>query len=108
MNQICYFPHQKQLSFFKSYSQDDCLLECRIKKIATRCLCAPWFIPRVEEGNNTLSNLPECGDEGNKCFEAISNAYDEDLIDREECDCKNDCEMVHIFSTLQVYIMINL
>ena len=102
LNQICYFPHQKELSFFKSYSQDNCLLECRIKKIATRCKCAPWFIPRVDNRNTSLSDLPECGDEGDKCFKEISTAYDEDLTDRTTCDCKNDCEMVHFFSTLQV------
>ena len=27
--------------------------------------------------------------------------YGDDLIDRKECDCLNDCEMVHFFSTMQ-------
>ena len=40
--------------------------------------------------------------EGNTCFEEKIKAYNEDLIDRTNCDCKNDCEMVHTFSTLQV------
>ena len=51
---------------------------------------------------NSISNLPVCTSNGNKCFEENSKSYNEDLIDREECDCKNDCEMVHTFSTLQV------
>ena len=37
-----------------------------------------------------------------ECFEKKSKTYKDELVDREECDCKNDCEMVHIFSTLQV------
>ena len=49
-----------------------------------------------------MSDLPVCDSEGSKCFEDKSKAYNEDLIDRSECDCKNDCEMVHTFSTLQV------
>ena len=27
--------------------------------------------------------------------------YTDDLSDRKECDCLNDCEMVHFFSTMQ-------
>jgi hypothetical protein len=27
--------------------------------------------------------------------------FQDDLIDRKECDCLNDCEMVHFFATLQ-------
>ena len=49
-----------------------------------------------------MNDLPVCDSEGSKCFEDKSKAYNEDLIDRSECDCKNDCEMVHTFSTLQV------
>ena len=71
-----------------------------------RCGCAPWFIPRRKNSQNVaediLNDLPVCDSEGSKCFEDKSKAYNEDLIDRSECDCKNDCEMVHTFSTLQV------
>ena len=28
-NQVCYFPHDRNLSYFASYTQDNCLLECR-------------------------------------------------------------------------------
>ena len=84
-------------------------MECRVKKISTRCGCAPWFIPRDKSNKdieyNSINNLPVCTLEGTKCFEEISKNYNEDLIDRSECDCKNDCEMVHTFSTLQVSIL---
>ena len=105
---ICYFPYQKNLTYFDTYSQDNCLLECRVKKISKRCGCAPWFIPRNKENvvkigaGDSISNLPICTSIGNKCFQESSKSYNEDLIDRGECDCKNDCEMVHTFSTLQV------
>ena len=51
---------------------------------------------------DSIDNLPECTSQGSECFKDISKSYNEDLTDRTECDCKNDCEMVHTFSTLQV------
>ena len=102
-NLICYFPTQKKLTYFQSYSQDNCLLECRVKKITKRCGCAPWFIPRRKfQGQTSEVDLPICEAEGDKCFENKSKAYNEDINDRISCDCKNDCEMVHSFSSLQV------
>ena len=81
-------------------------MECKVKKISKRCGCAPWFIPRNKDLQNVtediLNDLPVCNLEGSKCFEEKSKNYNEDLIDRSECECKNDCEMVHTFSTLQV------
>ena len=107
-NNICYFPYQKNLTYFDSYSQDNCLLECRVKKISIRCGCAPWFIPRntgkkIKIGaDDSINNLPVCTSKENECFKEIFKSYNDDLTDRTECDCKNDCEMVHTFSTLQV------
>ena len=83
-------------------------MECRVKKISKRCGCAPWFIPRDKNkamkmnADYSIDSLPVCQSQGIKCFEEQSKSYNEDLIDRTECDCKNDCEMVHTFSTLQV------
>ena len=112
-NQICYFPDQKNLTYFKTYSQNNCLLECRVKKISLQCGCAPWFIPRNKATNSnsetneerSINNIPTCTREGIDCFEAKSKVYKEDLKDREECDCRNDCEMVHIFSSLKVNML---
>ena len=36
------------------------MLECRIKKIATRCKCVPWFIPRVENRNTSQLSTDSC------------------------------------------------
>ena len=86
-------------------------MECRIKKISKRCGCAPWFIPRSEnttkhdghdDEKDDIKNLPVCNTEGSKCIQNKLKTYNEDLEDRAICDCKNECEMVHTFSTLQV------
>ena len=55
---VCYFPQDRNLSFFKHYSQDNCLLECRLKKISTRCGCAPWYLIN--------RNAAVCGQRGNQ------------------------------------------
>lgn len=102
------------MTYFNTYSQDNCLLECRVKKIAKQCGCSPWFVPIDRSGLNQmdveddpLAQLPVCEAKGNECFAEKTKKYNDDLIDRTECDCKNDCEMVHIFSTLQVKLKLN-
>lgn len=92
-NKACYFPNDKKLAFFKLYSQDNCLLECRLKKITKMCDCTPWYLEQ--------KGLDICTLKGNQCFEQALASYEDDLTDRQECDCLNDCEMVHFFSTLQ-------
>ena len=104
------------MTYFETYSQDNCLLECRVKKISKRCKCVPWFVPRKnrktreateeEATDHFINDLDVCTEEGSKCFEEESKEYHEDFMDRAECDCKNDCEMVHTFSTLQVNLFL--
>eukprot|EP00094_Tigriopus_californicus_P011134 TCALIF_10745-PA protein Name:"Similar to ppk28 Pickpocket protein 28 (Drosophila melanogaster)" AED:0.17 eAED:0.17 QI:0/0/0/0.66/1/1/3/0/792 len=91
-NKICHFPEDFNLSYFSHYSQDNCLLECRIKKLSLKCECSPWYIKQ--------SDLPICGTTGNRCFEKSLKEYSEDLKDRKECGCLNDCEGVHLFATM--------
>ena len=92
-NKVCYFSTDKKLSFFKHYSQDNCLLECRLKKITKICQCTPWYLKQ--------ENYQICTHFGNICLEKQLSGYSDDLKDRTECDCLNDCEMVHFFSTMQ-------
>ena len=92
-NKVCYFSTDKKLSFFKHYSQDNCLLECRLKKITKICGCTPWYLKQ--------ENYQICTHFGNICLEKQLSGYSDDLKDRTECDCLNDCEMVHFFSTMQ-------
>ena len=60
-NGACYFPEDKNLTYFKYYSQDNCLLECRIKKVARKCGCSPWYLKHEED-------LEVCTQEGNRCM----------------------------------------
>ena len=60
-NKACFFPKDKDLSFFKHYSQDNCLLECKLKKITKHCNCTPWYLKQKE--------LEICTFKGNQCLE---------------------------------------
>jgi Amiloride-sensitive sodium channel. len=39
----CLFPDELRLSVFKTYTQQNCLLECRLRNIASYCGCYPYF-----------------------------------------------------------------
>ncbi|CAB4060065.1 unnamed protein product [Lepeophtheirus salmonis] len=67
--------------------------ECKLKKISNQCNCSPWFI------NQT--GLSICNEQGMSCFNDKASNYQDDLKDRTECDCKNDCEMVHFFYSMR-------
>ncbi|CAB4064106.1 ASICN [Lepeophtheirus salmonis] len=90
-NEFCYFPDGKKLSHFRVYAQENCLIECKIRRVVMECDCSPWFYSN--------STLPLCDSRGMRCFEDGVSGYKDDIPDRSLCDCKNDCEMVHsIFS----------
>ena len=47
--QACYFPTDKNLTTYTNhYSQDNCVLECKLKKIIKRCGCSPWYQDQVD------------------------------------------------------------
>jgi hypothetical protein len=77
--------------FEKHYSQDNCLLECRLTKIVERCGCAPWFLKQVD--------YKVCNIDGNECFKRQLDSYSEDLTDRADCDCRGDCGGIHFFAS---------
>lgn len=39
----CYFQNEKNLRFFKIYTQKNCILECRSSNILARCGCVPFY-----------------------------------------------------------------
>ena len=90
-NKACHFPDDRNLTLFSQYSQDNCLLECKIRKLSALCGCTPWYIRQP--------GLVICDPGGNRCLAEQLRSYRDDLSDRGECGCLNDCEMVHFFAT---------
>ena len=94
-NNVCYFPDDKNLTYFGSYSKDNCLMECHIQQISKMCGCIPWFIPR-----NSEYDLPNCRKVGLDCFtEGIEKSWVKD--DFNCSHCIDDCKMNHWYTELQ-------
>lgn len=56
----CYFKAERKLEFFKSYSQSNCLLECRSKRMYKKCGCVPWNWPKRDYWTFCDLNQAEC------------------------------------------------
>ena len=60
-NLKCYISDYKNLTYFREYSQDSCLLECKMKKIAKLCQCLPWYMVAARPNQTiegTTTNTP--------------------------------------------------
>ncbi|XP_065356478.1 pickpocket protein 11 [Calliphora vicina] len=89
----CYLPNERNLFNFGSYSQVNCLAECRSSIIYKRCGCAMPNWPKME-------NWTVCGLEQSKCYMKYksllvselkysqSNRFDEQFM----CDCYPLCD----------------
>ncbi|XP_059083938.1 uncharacterized protein LOC131881175 [Tigriopus californicus] len=84
----CQFQDESSDSLlFKSYSQTNCQLECRLKLAVEQCDCLPWNYPHmVLDGQ--LTKL--CDYRGNYCVEKILQRS----ITRQECPCYPPCETI--------------
>ena len=79
---MCYSAKDKNLTTFTNhYSQDNCVLECKTRKIMKICKCYPWYMGHQK-------GLKICDNFGNKCIKDEFEAYGDDLLDREDCDCR--------------------
>ena len=79
----CYYPNEKALDVFRTYSEANCILECAWRIAKDECGCAPWFL---------LQHLPKttrmCEAIGNRCFRnLVENRYNR----RHYVNCKNEC-----------------
>ena len=97
--ELCHFPEDRNLTYFGHYSNDDCLMECRIKKISMICRCLPWFIPRTSE-----NDLQLCEKNGHDCFkkelEKLSDISN--MNSATECtNCMSDCIDDHWITKLE-------
>ena len=36
------------MTLFKTYSEENCLLECRAKQLYSKCNCLPYYYPRLD------------------------------------------------------------
>ncbi|CAH1116195.1 unnamed protein product [Phaedon cochleariae] len=91
----CYFQSERSLEFFKIYSQEHCMMECRGKYVLKICGCVDFFMPRRPDTPICLLQDIECLEEATSKF-SIYNEYSE-VIDNGNinnvvnCDCRPTC-----------------
>ncbi|XP_045477140.1 pickpocket protein 28-like [Harmonia axyridis] len=57
----CYFPEERQLLYYKSYTQESCNIECMSNYTYRRCGCVAYHMPHRE-------NMDICGSGNIKCM----------------------------------------
>jgi amiloride-sensitive sodium channel len=91
----CYFQHEKQLKFFKSYTKAHCDLECMTNYTLKLCGCVRFSMPRDK-------STPVCDLSKTECYiAAIENWPDinsaPDGGDDKMCGCLASCNEIKYF-----------
>lgn len=69
----CFFDHERELKYFKYYSQSSCNIECWTNYTINECGCVAFHMPR---DNNTKDCTPRQG----SCIEEARIGYTEDIL----------------------------
>ncbi|KAH8325081.1 hypothetical protein KR074_008479, partial [Drosophila pseudoananassae] len=62
----CFFNHERELRFFRTYSQNNCQTECLANFTVSRCGCAKFWMPKPED-------TPVCGLNDIECYTAAQD-----------------------------------
>ena len=84
----CFYPHEKRLEHFESYSEANCILEQAWNIAEEFCSCVPWFLL------DTFSASAMCEANGNRCFREIINMRYNRKVNDFKSICLADCEKV--------------
>jgi hypothetical protein len=87
----CYFSDEvKHLQLNNGYTQNNCLLKCKLDLVTKICDCLPWFVEY--EGNE----FKICGLFGNKCYEQLMLRVNKFVDTRDPkhppCGCFPNCQ----------------
>uniref|UniRef100_A0A1B0GH45 Uncharacterized protein n=2 Tax=Lutzomyia longipalpis TaxID=7200 RepID=A0A1B0GH45_LUTLO len=64
----CVFANEWNLSYFRTYTQKNCEMECESKTIAEQCGCIMYYMPKTE------ADIEICSLKDVECYENIKNA----------------------------------
>ncbi|XP_044759462.1 pickpocket protein 28-like isoform X2 [Coccinella septempunctata] len=94
---FCYFENERQLKYFKFYSQSNCNFECYINYTITQCDCVNFYMPRDNE--TRVCRLSE-----RFCLQDARKSYNEDILkerlDRFRSDDKTMCKCLPLCADL--------
>ncbi|KAF5291401.1 hypothetical protein FQR65_LT01711 [Abscondita terminalis] len=89
----CYFPSERQLQFYKVYTQQNCEVECLANYTLNRCGCVSYHMPH--ERSTKL-----CGPSKTMCVhyasvslltDEVEKNFDTTKAGHQECDCLPAC-----------------
>lgn len=102
----CYFKSERELVFFKSYSQSNCELECLANYILRECGCVHFSMPSMVKVFICILKikpfiLPFSGENNTKictmydmvCVTFAETIFGQDLV-VQQCDCMADCTSI--------------
>jgi amiloride-sensitive sodium channel len=82
----CYFDGEKVLKYFKSYTENNCKLECMASYIIEQCKCVPYYMPR---DNNTEI----CRSKDLECVSDAEMNFETDEV-QDKCKCYPPCNRI--------------
>ncbi|KAJ9579992.1 hypothetical protein L9F63_004375, partial [Diploptera punctata] len=66
----CLFPDEANLKYFRTYTEENCLMECRLDYIEKICGCHPYFFSNITLAELRI-NRPPLGTQGFEMMRAI-------------------------------------
>ncbi len=88
---LCYFTDEASQLWLteRGYTQNNCILKCKLEKVLKKCKCLPWF-------STFRKDVPTCDLFGHKCYEQKMLQINDDLDFTDEnnppCGCFPNCE----------------
>ncbi|KAE8744812.1 hypothetical protein FOCC_FOCC008536 [Frankliniella occidentalis] len=91
----CYLPTERQLRYFKVYTQKNCELECSANYTMNMCNCTAFYMPRS-------SGIPICGPGSSNCVKEASESLvlreieqelgrQKGIVSEDDCHCMPAC-----------------
>ncbi len=88
---LCYFSDEANHLWLteRGYTQNNCILKCKLEKVLKKCKCLPWF-------STFRKDVPTCDLFGHKCYEQKMLQINDDLDFTDKnappCQCFPNCE----------------
>lgn len=80
----CYFTNERQLQYYRTYTQGNCLLECQSKYTLKNCNCVPYYLPK----NKTIRY---CGKADKECVGQAKLDMEQVDGNSSSCHCLAGC-----------------
>ncbi|XP_021208965.2 pickpocket protein 28 [Bombyx mori] len=89
----CFFPHERQLRYFQSYSPNNCRLECLTNYTFKKCGCVGFYMPFHISNRICTMEKHDCMDAAIEEL-ATARVSDSSLTEIKACNCLPSCNMV--------------